>query len=141
MTVQAVENMKSAFQDASSISSEVLARIYHDDVVFIDPVHKLEGLNTLSGYFSKIYKNVTSCRFKYTDEMLLDGRGSVRWRMYLQHPKLNGGEEIEVKGATFIEFDNERITYQEDYYDLGAMLYEHIALLGTTVRYVKNRLS
>ncbi|MEM7258507.1 MAG: nuclear transport factor 2 family protein [Pseudomonadota bacterium] len=140
MTVPVVENMKSAFQDANSISAEALARIYHDDVVFIDPVHKLEGLNTLSGYLSKVYKNVTSCRFQYTDEMLLDGRGSVRWRMHLQHPKLNGGEEIVVKGATFIEYDD-RITYQEDYYDLGAMLYEHITLLGTTVRYVKNRLS
>ena len=72
--------------------------------------------------------------------MLMENRGSVRWRMFLQHPKLNGGEEIEVKGATFIEYDD-RITYQEDYYDLGAMLYEHIAVLGTTVRFVKNRLA
>ncbi len=140
MTVQVVENMKAAFQDANSISPAELAAIYDDEVVFVDPVHKLEGLGTLSGYFSKIYKNVTSCRFQYTDEMLLDGRGSVRWLMHLKHPRLNGGEEIEVKGATFIEY-GERITYQEDYYDLGAMLYEHIAVLGATVRYVKNRLS
>jgi hypothetical protein len=139
MTAQVVENMKAAFKDASSISPADLTRIYDDDVIFIDPVHKLTGLPTLEGYLSKIYKNVESCRFHYTDEMLLDGRGSVRWLMHLQHPKLNGGQEIAVKGATFIEYD-ERITFQEDYYDLGALLYEHIAVLGTTVKFVKNRL-
>lgn len=140
MTTQVIEKMKATFSDANKLSSDALADIYDRNVVFIDPVHKLEGLDTLTGYFEKIYKNVISCRFDYTDEMLLDGKGSVRWCMYLQHPKLDNGREITVKGATFVEYER-RITLQEDYYDLGAMLYEHIAVLGATVRFVKNRLA
>lgn len=139
MTVQVIENMKATFSDATGVSAAALADIYSSDVVFIDPIHKIEGLDTLANYFEKIYQNVTSCRFDYTDEMLLDGRGSVRWDMHLRHPRLDGGREITVRGATFVEY-GDRINLQEDYYDLGAMLYEHITLLGSTVRFVKRRL-
>ena len=43
-------------------------------------------------------------------------------------------------GASHLRLADNRIAYQRDYYDLGAMLYEHIPLLGGAVRAVKARL-
>ncbi len=139
MTAQVVQNLKSVFADANRLDADQLADIYHPDIVFSDPIHTLEGLGTVSGYFAKMYQNVSSCQFDYIDEMITDNKASLRWEMHLKHPRLDGGSEIVVAGASFLRFD-QKITHHDDYYDLGAMLYEHIAVLGTGVRYVKGRL-
>jgi hypothetical protein len=140
MTALVVEELKSVFAESNRMAPDKLSAIYHRDIVFTDPVHTLEGLGTLTDYFTRMYSNVTSCRFEYTDEMILDNRGSLRWVMHLKHPKLAGGEEVEVPGASFLQF-GDQITHHEDYYDLGAMLYENIAVLGSAIRHVKKRLS
>ena len=140
MTAQVVNELKSVFADANRLEPDQLAAIYHADIVFTDPVHELSGLSTLTDYFTRMYSNVISCRFHYTEEMILEDRCSLRWVMHLQHPKLKGGEEVQVPGASFLKY-NELVTHHEDYYDLGTMLYENISVLGPVVRQIKKRLS
>lgn len=140
MTAQVVHELKSVFADANRLKPDHLAAIYHRDIVFTDPVHELSGLSTLTDYFTRMYSNVISCRFQYTEEMILGDRCSLRWVMHLQHPRLSGGEEVQVPGASFLKY-NELITHHEDYYDLGTMLYENISVLGPVVRHIKKRLS
>jgi len=35
----------------------------------------------------------------------------------------------------------ERVTYQRDYFDAGAMVYEHVPLFGWIVRWIKRLLA
>ena len=60
--------------------------------------------------------------------------------MRFRHKKLGGGKEIEVRGATFVEF-HDRIFLHEDFFDVGSMLYEHIPVMGAGVRFLKRRIS
>jgi hypothetical protein len=62
------------------------------------------------------------------------------WQMTFSHPRLRRGKALKVRGMTLIRF-TDRIYYHEDFYDLGAMLYQHIPLLGTAVRHINRRLS
>jgi hypothetical protein len=45
-----------------------------------------------------------------------------------------------VRGVTLIRF-TDRIYYHEDFFDLGAMLYQHVPVLGSVIRYLNNRMS
>jgi hypothetical protein len=60
--------------------------------------------------------------------------------MKLKHPKLNGGQPVEVNGVSQICFSGDRVIYHRDYFDLGEMLYENIPLLGVVIRNIKQRL-
>jgi len=121
---------------------DLLAEIYTPDIHFIDPVHKLRGLGELRTYFSHLYANLTSIHFAFTHPQRVGEQGYVQWLMTYSHPRINGGRSIEMPGATFLQFNgNGRVCIHRDYYDLGAMLYQHLPLLGPAVRYINGRLA
>ena len=124
------------YQDFNTLNLGDLSAVYSNDVVFKDPVHELHGLASVRGYFDNLGKNLTACRFEFQQQALAEGHGFIRWQMLYAHPRLAGGRELSLAGATYIEF-NERVTLHQDYYDLGAMLYEQVPLLGAVVRRLK----
>ncbi len=61
--------------------------------------------------------------------------------MTFSHPRLRGSAPVTVEGATRLEFDETgKVCLHRDYFDLGAMLYEQLPLLGSVVRTIKGRL-
>ncbi len=60
--------------------------------------------------------------------------------MTYSHPKLRAGEKIQVMGNSLLRFDQNRVYFHRDYVDMGAMLYEHVPLLGAAIRYLKRRM-
>ena len=128
------------FYSSGNPDMELLPRLYTEDVEFRDPVHTLNGRLALRRYLSRLYANCNSVRFEYTDEHVSEHSASIAWLMRLSHPRLARGREIEVRGLTLIRF-SDRIFYQEDFYDLGSMLYRHIPVLGRIIRYINGRLT
>ncbi|MBW6508769.1 MAG: hypothetical protein K0A94_04400, partial [Desulfuromonadales bacterium] len=62
------------------------------------------------------------------------------WVMHLRHPRLNRGAEVEVPGISYLHIAADgRVDEHRDYFDLGALLYERLPLLGPLVRAVKRR--
>jgi hypothetical protein len=123
--------------DRSNIDS--VTTLYTDDIVFIDPVQRVEGLAALQRHLRHTYENVSSVHFDYHQPTMAGSEACIRWRMFFTHPRLNGGRELIVPGVSFIR-GGDKITYHEDYYDMGALLYEHVPLLGGAVRFLKRRL-
>ncbi len=120
---------------------ELIKKIYHPEVKFQDPAHSLTGLDKLETYFHSLYTNLSSCMF-VVDRALVDGdQAAVYWQMNFTHPRLAGGKQISVEGTSLLRGKDCKVIEHRDYVDFGAMLYEHIPVLGTAVRYVKNRLS
>ena len=115
--------------------------IYTADIHFCDPIHCVKGLPNLHKYIVELCANLSTCRFDYLDEVVMDGTAYVKWDMTYAHPSIKGGKMLTLRGITQIEFDERGIYYHEDIYDMGAMLYEHIPVLGSGVRCVKHRLS
>jgi hypothetical protein len=89
---------------------------------------------------SGLYRNCHSVAFHYTEEHVTDNGAAIAWQMTFSHPKLAGGRKIEVRGITMVRF-SDRIYYQEDFYDMGNMLYENVPVLGRIIRYIKGRLA
>lgn len=120
---------------------ETLKSVYRDDIRFVDPAHDINGLDNLTLYLENLYENVRSINFSFTDQIVGDRKGYVRWDMDFSHESFAKGRTIHVEGMTYIEFDESgRVFYHRDYFDLGAMLYEHLPLLGRLITSLKRRL-
>ncbi|MFQ2291456.1 nuclear transport factor 2 family protein [Aeromonas enteropelogenes] len=118
-----------------------LSEVYAEEVIFIDPAHRIEGLAALSDYFAALYQRLAYCHFVITSQQQQGRQAWLGWTMTFSHPRLRGGKPVTVEGATRLEFDEEgKVCLHRDYFDLGAMLYEQLPLLGSLVRTIKGRL-
>lgn len=118
-----------------------LSEVYADEVIFIDPAHRIEGLAALSDYFAALYQRLAYCRFVITCQQQQGRQAWLGWTMTFSHPRLRSGNPVTVEGATRLELDEEgKVCLHRDYFDLGAMLYEQLPLLGSLVRTIKGRL-
>ncbi|CNG41744.1 nuclear transport factor 2 family protein [Yersinia frederiksenii] len=117
-----------------------LSDVYHRDIYFVDPVGEHQGLSSLEAYFQLLLSNLSTCSFTLTDIQHHEQQATVCWHMTYSHPRLRRDSLLSLEGISQLRFAEQRVIYQRDYYDLGAMLYEHIPLLGGVVVKLKKRL-
>ena len=134
-----IERFKDFYKDVKHPKLDIIGDIYTTEVKFRDPVHQIEGLAELHAYLSEMCDNVESGRFEFLDQLIGTDTAYIKWNMYFRHPKL-GKETHVVRGMSQIQF-NDRIYYHEDVYDMGAMIYEHVPVVGWAVTKLRKRLS
>ncbi|WP_168426591.1 nuclear transport factor 2 family protein [Erwinia amylovora] len=141
MTQQAALKQQVAFYqrlDASQLS--MLAAIYHPDIRLCDPVGEHQGLAVVERYFAALLKNMRYCRFVVTLTREFDDDALLLWRMEYAHPRLQGGADQTLEGSSYLQLRDGKVVFQRDYYDMGAMIYEKLPLVGAAVRLVRKRL-
>lgn len=117
-----------------------MAALYAEAVVFRDPVHEIHGLAAVQAYTAALGRRVLECGFDCR-HWLVDGeQAAVQWQMHLRHPALQGGRPLTVRGMSHLRFGH-RISFHEDFYDLGALIYEQVPVLGGSVRWLRRRLA
>lgn len=118
-----------------------LSDFYHPDIVFKDPIGEKQGINKLDAYFKNITQNMNTCEIKVHATYFIENGAFIVWKITYTHPNLNKNHPVVFEGISQLNFAMERIIYHQDYFDLGAMIYEHIPLIGRLIRYFKQRLS
>ncbi|CZY63375.1 nuclear transport factor 2 family protein [Enterobacter ludwigii] len=118
-----------------------LVGLYHSDATLIDPFGEHDGIFALQRYFTHLLANVENCRFTIDPPLFGDRRFVVTWIMHWSHPRIAGGEPLDLPGCSVVETEHGLITRQRDYYDAGEMICEHLPLLGWAVRGVKRRVN
>jgi hypothetical protein len=125
------------YQSLNTDNLELLATIYHSNVTFIDPLHRVEGFVDLYKYFNNLYANLNSCEF-VINKVIFDGNeAAIYWTMTYQHKKLNKGDLVTVLGTSNIKGEEDKVIFHRDYLDLGAMLYEQLPLFGKLTKWIK----
>jgi len=136
-----VERFLALYRTLDASNLEALQEVYRKDIHFVDPAHDIKGLNDLTSYFDHLYTAVEHVAFEFNPPLVVNNRASVRWEMRFSHRRLAQGNVLTIHGMSYIEFDDaEKVYFHRDYFDLGAMLYEHIPLLGRLVLNIKKRL-
>ncbi len=139
MTLQA--RFTDFYRTLNMDSLQVLDQVYHSEVTFKDPVTSHQGILALNGYFKNLLAGCEQCSFQTHDQQFTDLRGFVDWTMTFRSPRLNGGRSIDVDGSSVLRIRDDRIDYQRDYYDLGAMVYEQLPVLGSVIRHIRGRMA
>lgn len=127
--------------DASNLDR--LAELYSSNVHFTDPLHEVCGLAELQRYFSELYANVEHLHFEFIGhDEVCEGQGYLRWVMSYRHPRLNRGGLISLEGCSMLRWNDEgKVERHRDYFDAGALLYQHVPLLGGAIRWLQRRLA
>ncbi|MFV3402715.1 MULTISPECIES: nuclear transport factor 2 family protein [Pseudomonas] len=125
--------------DAANLG--VLEHLYSEDVTFRDPLHRIQGLPALSAYFKQLYANAQDIRYEFSSaDEVRPGQGYLRWTLQFRHPRLARGQPIAVQGCSVLHW-RERVHFHQDYFDAGALLYEHIPIMGRAIGWLKGRLA
>ena len=134
-----LQNFISVYRELGVNNLTSLDQIYHPDIEFRDPLHQVNGLDELLEYFDSLYTHLEHCDFSIDKVFSSDNQAALYWTMSFCHPKLNQGSEIVVEGHSYLVEQDNKVIKHRDYLDVGAMLYEHIPLLGSVVKTVKRR--
>ncbi|MEZ5491937.1 MAG: nuclear transport factor 2 family protein [Gammaproteobacteria bacterium] len=129
------------FENFSLDHLEALRDVYATDVCFEDPIHGIQGLDALIGYFQKMLGDVDRCKFKFHRSVVNHEGMFFSWTMMLEHRSIKRGQVIRVEGASYLKIRDGKVYYHRDYFDLGDMVYENIPLLGTLIHYIRNRMA
>ena len=114
---------------------------YTREATLDDPVGSHVGRDSIKAYYQSMYAPVTEIRFEFEEIIGVDGVFFAPWVMKLRSRKLRGGDLIEVHGTSRLEFDldSHRVKAHRDDFDMGAMVYEHIPVLGAIIRWIKRQ--
>ena len=134
------ERVKEAYQSLGTDHLSDVESLYASDIYFEDPSHAVQGRSGLMQHFAKQFASLKKCEFKYHSTIVNDTDVFMTWTMFLNHPKLRAGETIRIEGASYLRTRNGKVYYHRDYFDLGAMLYENVPLLGRIIQKLKERL-
>ena len=137
---QLLSNLMNFYEDFSVENLSRLDELYTQDIEFVDPVHRVDGILSLKHYLKKMAANLSHYSIRYEDVLNGENSSYVTWEMDFAHKSINGGKMITVRGMSHFKFTN-RVYYHEDSYDLGALLYEHLPLLGGITRSLKGRMA
>jgi hypothetical protein len=137
-----VRNFKDLYQtlNAKNIHAGLIERVYRDDIQFKDSFHSLDGITAFTQYCESIYENVLYSTFNFHEQMISKDQAMLTWTMNYAHPKLNGGNNIAVKGSSHIRY-SDKIYMHQDYIDGGELLYEHIPVLRWVIKKLKARMA
>lgn len=134
------DKFEAFYHDFGAADLARLPELYAENVIFRDPIHQVSGLPALNNYFNSTRKGLNYCHFEFTDALKEEHTVMYQWQMRFSHSSLKGGKELLLPGMTALHLE-QRIVRHEDYYDLGAMLYEHVPGLGKVVHWLKTRVS
>ncbi|AYF86789.1 nuclear transport factor 2 family protein [Pseudomonas sp. DY-1] len=130
-----------SFSSLDSNSLGNLDKLYAPDVQFRDPLHRLNGLPALRRYFGQMYASVEDLHYDFHGfDEVGPGRGYLRWTLCFRHPRLARGEIIQLDGCSYLHW-RERVYLHHDFFDAGALIYEHLPLLGRLIVRLKGRLA
>lgn len=133
------DRVKDAFTRLNINNLQVVDEFYDANLEFHDPIGSLKGRENMRAYYKKMYDGLKSIKFEYLDVIVQDKKVVLVWKMTYATEKLNGGEPISVPGSSVIYFGGpeDKVVYHRDYFDVGAMVYEYVPVLGWGVRKLK----
>ncbi len=135
-----IEQLIELYRQLDDSHLATLTAIYHSDVVFINPLSERTGIEALVQYYSHLLIKMNYCHLDIHKTLIVGEEATLFWRMSYSHPACDSGDPLELDGISHVKISGQQVVYQRDYYDLGAMIYEHVPLLGNAIKALKNRL-
>jgi len=139
-TAVVIERCKDFYMNLADTEWAKIDQIYADDICFRDPINTLRGRAKLHHYLHDYSSQLRGCRFEYLDQVMLSGRVYIKWDMYFFRANSKAKKIINVRGVSQLEFDERGIYFHENFYDVGAMIYENVPVVGRGIRWLKNKL-
>jgi len=129
------------FKQLNKDSMELVEEFYRPNAVLVDPLGRIEGSKRIRAYYEYQYQNAESISWDIGTEFVSGKEHSFNWTMNLKAAALNGGKEFAVDGMSrLVVEDDGKVSFHQDYFDVGAFLYEKIPVLKNVIYFIKGRM-
>ncbi len=108
-----------------------------DDIEFMDPFHKVQGIEAMQDIFANMFKQLLNPGFVILDAASAPAADFLKWRMHFafQHAPQ---KILYVEGITELHYAADgRVSKHFDYWDAAHQFYTHIPLLGMLMRLLR----
>ena len=118
---------------------ERLAQVYAVDAQFKDPFNEVQGLAPIGRIFEHMFEQVSEPRFVVTTNVLQGSQAFLTWEFLFRMKRFSKETQC-IQGATHVVFDADgKVALHRDYWDAAEELYEKLPVLGSLMRWLKNR--
>lgn len=133
-----IQEFVAYFENLKENQTTDLSRFYADNVMFQDPIHHIESIASLTSYFEKLNKNLSSGGFQFKSVRVIENTCYLEWLMNIE--LLRPRRKVSSSGISVVSFQN-KITHHRDYFDAGELFYENIPILGGIIRSFKKKIA
>jgi hypothetical protein len=129
------------FHGLNKNTMHLVNKFYASDAVLRDPVGEVRVVERIKAYYAHQYAGAEEISWEIEPEVISGSQVIIAWKMNLKVASLNGGKAFTVPGMSRI-FLNEKgqATLHEDYFDVGAFIYERVPVLKNLIAYIKGQL-
>ena len=130
------------FEQLTPESLEQLPDWYSADALFKDPFNEVSGLPAIQRIFSHMFSQVAEPRFHIEERLVADNGAMLAWTFHYRMPRLGGGGNQVMRGASHLRFDAAgKVSYHRDYWDAAEELYMKLPVPGMMMRGLRRALA
>ena len=132
-----------AFYENFSIADVArFGEFYSTDAWFKDPFNEVSGLPAIQRIFSHMFSQVAEPRFHIEERLVADNGAMLVWTFHYRMPRLGGGGNQVMRGASHLRFDAAgKVNDHRDYWDAAEELYMKLPAVGWLMRGLRRMIS
>ncbi len=148
MTIPAkrVEAILQLFETLTPAHLEQLDHWYVTDARFKDPFKQVQGVDQIRAILQHMFEVLEHPRFIITNRIVQDNQCFVVWDFVFRYKTMQRGVDQRIHGGSHLVFKQGddgvwRIDTHRDYWDAAEEMYEKFPLVGSLMRWLKNRVN
>jgi steroid Delta-isomerase len=127
------------FEGLSRADLPQLASIYTADVRFKDPFNEVQGVAAVQAIFAHMFDSLDGPRFVVHEVIVQGDQAFLAWDFVFRMKRFNRDEQV-IRGGSHLRLAPDgRIAVHRDYWDAAEELYEKLPVLGSLMRWLKQR--
>jgi len=139
-TRQATQTLATFFETLTPDSVAQLHTLYDAQARFKDPFNDVQGLPEIERIFRHMYVALDQPHFVITGQLVDGAQAFLTWEFRFRFKRFDSAKLQTVRGGSHVVFNAQgRVTLHRDYWDAAEELYEKLPLVGSVMRWLKNR--
>ena len=139
----ALQRVVHFFEHLQAVDVRRMGDVYTHDAQFKDPFNEVQGLPAIERIFAHMFDTLEAPHFVITQHVQQGAQCFVTWDFLFAMPRIQNGAVQTIRGATHFVLREEsgvwRIAVHRDYWDAAEELYEKLPVLGSLMRWLKQR--
>ena len=136
----AVDRICAYFESISPPSVKGIGDFYTVDARFKDPFNEVEGIPAIERIFSHMFESLHEPRFVITQRVVDGTQCFLVWEFRFRFKRFDATTEQVVRGGSHLVLTGTGLIQDHrDYWDAAEELYEKLPVVGSLMRWLKQR--